>query len=431
MAKGDRPKLEDFTKGESSGGDQDVFAVGDDGSGGGKSGRPGVDDFSESSDDDFLSGELAEGDDLGSVRDADPDADLDADLDDDDSAASGQTREVEGDVLSLRDALAARGMQFGEDVDDEEVLGSLVSQMQAIQQERQQWQQQQAQWQQWYHQQELARYQQQQQQQYAALQNQQFAMQQAAAAQRQREYRGLLAFVNNPPEFHESWLQFIGRDEQGNLTLKPGADPQLLQKLTARRQWEDQVQRTLMEKPVEFVQEAMFQNPTVQQYFAGIAQQVAGSMVAEAMARQHAIIEYREQQNHAAARALRETSGWIQDKDGNLTEAGSLYLQAVQEAANNPQLRTVEQQHEWAMRYVAPYWQLAQQRASQNAATPKESGVAKGSKTRIGLLKKAATAGKGRAGSLPRTERKVPTQDRRLTLEQMLKRDLSAAGLGV
>lgn len=400
MAKGDRPKLEDFQ-------DDDALPEVDDTT------TAGVDDSEE-----LAGGSVA---DESTHDDVDVDDDLDDDEDDDSSPAAP---DADSEELTLRGLLTRRGMNVGEDLDDEAIVGTLIDRAQQAEQERQQWAQQQAQWQAYYQQQEQLRYQQAMQQQFIAQQQAMVAQQQ----QRQREYRGLLAFANQPPEFDPNWLQFIERDEHGNLTVKSGGNPDLLQKLAARRSWEDQVQRTLMEKPVEFVQEAIFQNPAVQQYIHAAVQQFAAPMVAQAQAQYRAELEYREQQNNAAAKALRETAGWIQNEKGELSEMGSLYMQAVQEASKHPQLQTVEAQHEWAMRYIAPYWKLAQQQA-QKAATPNESGAAKGGKTRMLLLKKAATAGSGRAGSLPRTERKVPRQDTRLSLAQDLQRRLAAAGL--
>lgn len=423
MAKGERPQIEDFLADESpeefgQGLTQDTSAADADiVSGADTSASRGRGDRAASGDDSDL-------DDLGDLDNANDGLGDDSDLDADVPSDSAGDR-----VLSLREAAAARGMQLPDDADDETVLESMLGQIQGYQSQQQQWAQQQQQWQQYYQQQEAQRYaayqQQVQQQQWLAYQQQQ-AMQQAQ--QKQREFRGVLAFANKRPDYDPAWLQFIERDEAGNLVVKNGGDPQLIQKIAARRAWEEQAQRALMENPVEFVQEAIFQNPSVVQFINHAIHQATAPIVGQAQAQARAEYEYREQQNMAAARCLQETAGWIQDKEGKLTKAGQLYMQAVQEAAKHPQLQTAEAQHDWAMRYVAPYFEMVSQQTT-SAGTPGESGAAKGNRTRIELLKKNATAGTGRGGSLQRTERKSSRKPGRMSLAQTITANLAAAGL--
>lgn len=321
------------------------------------------------------------------------------DGDEDGSVAAPPEAEPVPEYESLRDVLKLRGYVAEED-DDESVVDGLLRKLQAAETERQRYAQQQ-----------------QAQQQYAQqLQvwqaQQQYAAQQAQQAQQKRELQGRLAAWNKVPEYDQQWMEFLTTDDQGNVVVKPGGDPTLPQKIAARREWERQAVQSMISEPVGFVQDAFFQNPQIQQHIQSIATQVA-----------HQLVQQSRQQDMEAAQIADEVRGWAFDEQRKPTAAGQVYLQAVQQFAIDPRTPTPKAQHDAAMQYVLPL--LKQMQAQQPASTPKESGAAK----RIGILKKGATNLTGRGGSLPKTERKVPAQDGRLSLDERLRRSLAAEGV--
>lgn len=339
-------------------------------------------------------------------------------LDGDDSASTGLA-EPEPEYESLRDALKSRGLEVDGD-DDEAVLGSIIQQRQQFDQQRQQWAQQQQQWQQWAAEQQAR--------QNWAYQQQQQAAWQAQQQQARREYQGHLAAWNKVPDYDPQWAEFLTTDEQGNVVVKPGGDPTLPQKLASRREWERNALQSMIAKPVEFIQDAVFQNPVFHQYVQGAVQHA----VQQTQQQMHQVMAHERQQTLEAQQVTQEVTKFALDKTGNLTLAGKLYFQAVQDLSLDPRFANASPrvQDQAARQRIMPLLDQAnaaqQQQPASQVATPRENGAAK----RIGLLKQRATSNTGRGGSLPKTERSVPTQDRRLSISERLKRDFELAGIG-
>lgn len=136
------------------------------------------------------------------------------------------------------------------------------------------------------------------------------------------------------PEYDKEWLNLVMRDENGNLVAKPGAMPDLPQKIMAYTQAREQALTKLLQDPYGTMQEGL--TPFIQEQARQIVQQ------------QFQQSQQYQQQQYTGQRAqelIGQNSAWlfeqnsqgqtIQDFTGRrqLTEAGKLYNAKVGELA--------------------------------------------------------------------------------------------------
>lgn len=340
--------------------------------------------------------------------------DSEEELDDDDTDKDADTDSEEDSAPQSSELIAylrQQGLQVEDSADDEAVLKGLLGRVSQAEQERQQYAaaQQQYQWQL-----------QQQQVQQNWLMQQQFAaqQQQQAAVQKQRQLQGMLSHWNQVPEYNEQWLQFITTDEHGNPVVKPGGDPNLLQKVEQRRAWERQGMQQMLQNPLDFVGHAVFQNPVFHNY----VQQVASQQVAAV--RQE--MEY-ERQVRTSEKLLTEIEPLMVESDASgqrkLTQFGQAYGQAVQELAGV--IGDPNELHRQAVKRAYPYLPTNGKAAAQPGTQSKANGEAK----RFNILRAAATRNAGRGGTVRNGNSRKPAQDRELPIEERLRREFEAAGI--
>lgn len=153
------------------------------------------------------------------------------------------------------------------------------------------------------------RQQQEQAQQYANQQRQ------AAAAQQQQ----VAAKIFQLPEFEQSWLQMVYTDDNGNLVAKPGAAPDLPQRIQAFARAKEEQQLRFMRDP-----QAMLQ-PILDQHSQRI--------YAEAERRTQALMfQYHENQQLRAFE--KENAKWVfaNEKGGEITPAAQKFNQYYTQA---------------------------------------------------------------------------------------------------
>lgn len=309
----------------------------------------------------------------------DNDDDLEEDSDDAEAEETADAEEEDASVLAY---LKSQGLDLKAD-NDEAALQELIGRQRAAEEERQRYQAQVSQYQGAMVAQQQAQYQQQAYQFWAA-------QQQALRAQQQRQYAGMLAHWNKVPEYNEQWLQYIDRDEQGNLIVKPGGDPTLPQKIQERQAWERQGLQSLLQDPVTFAGQAVFANPVFHSY---VGQQV-NAAVAQVMDE----IKVRD--------CLQQIDGFMLElKDGK--PQPTPFNQAYTQAANYVSQYTsdVMEIHRFSLRQALPYLQqqAAQQTLIDNRKKPED-----GKTKRFNILRQQATRTSGRGGTLPNGRKKAP-----------------------
>lgn len=183
----------------------------------------------------------------------------------------------------------------------------------------------------------------------------------------------------NPPEFNQSWLQLLRKDEQGNLQVVPGAPPDILPKYQAYQQYRQEFADKFMSDPISTFE------PIIKQLVTEQAQQ----LVEQRMSQQ------RDQQS--SQQFVQENTTWLYERDANgnvqqqqifnpmtgqctmapqLSPWGQRFSQYVQQEASEQQRRgfmDVGRQQQVAMAMIQRDYAFAQlqgQRAPAPAATP-------------------------------------------------------------
>jgi len=129
------------------------------------------------------------------------------------------------------------------------------------------------------------------------------------------------------PEFNQQWLSMVEKDEQGNLRLRPGADPAILPKLHAYQNHQAEVVRQMTSDPAGYLKDLV----------ENIAAEKAQSLFQEQF--------QKIQGDQYVNTFLKDNSGWLlqQDSQGRvvqnpatgqamLTPAGGRFLHYMQEA---------------------------------------------------------------------------------------------------
>lgn len=272
----------------------------------------------------------------------------------------------EVDSVSVRDLAQKFGIEL-EDTDDEaEALESFFNQAAQLRdwsrqaaQERQQLQQQ------------LSYYQQQQSQPPQQPQ-------QAPTEEKPQKLTGLLEHWQNVPEWNDDWLNFVERDENGNLVAKSGADPTLPQKIMARHRWEEQAQRRMLSDPRQFVMEALQATPE----FQGVVQ----DQIQEAV---------RQVQDQVEANQIaQQIRPYLMDQEGRPNAAGQAYIEAIEYAQKQLNVNSSQHLHSLGLQAARPYIQAMQQQmqqqqqaAAQKPETPREQKK----RRQLNLAKKGAS----------------------------------------
>lgn len=146
------------------------------------------------------------------------------------------------DFVSIRDAAKGYGLDLSSFEDDESALRHLAGEIQRGQQAQQ-----------------LAQY-------------GQVYLQHASDFERWQQERAKVKQTPepkwwSPPEYNPGWEQFLARDAEGNLVPKPGAPPDLLQKVTAYHQYRRDFADRLLSDPEKTLE------PLITQVATKIAQQ--------------------------------------------------------------------------------------------------------------------------------------------------------------
>lgn len=306
--------------------------------------------------------------------------------------------------LSVRDALANYGLDLrGQFQDDHAALQYMALQMRQAQQAQQ-----------------LAQYGQLYVQ--HADQFQRFLTQQQEEQRRQQQQPGWW----NAPQYDPTWSQKIMRDPTtGELRAVPGAPPDTVQKYL---QWVEH-QKTFLDR---FSQDPI---GAIRPGIEEVVQQVAQRMLQQQM--------YVQQDQQVANEFLRQNADWLYAKDQSgqvlanpqtgqpmLSEYGRRFAYYVNEAEQMG-LSDSSRQQQYAMRSLQRdylmqiYQQQGQQQQQVQAPSPQQQANQQ-------FLQQAA-ARNGVGGPVPpagNVQGSVPVQPSQRGLEEMLARNLAAAGFG-
>jgi len=297
--------------------------------------------------------------------------------------AGGQITPQSQQQATWRDRLVERGFQLPEDEDGAlESLVEFAQQAQAAAQQAQYWQQVAPHWtafQQW-------------QAQQAQPQQPQQPQQPAQPTTQDKEY------WPKPPEWNPRWVDMIERDEAGNVVgLKPGASPDLLQKIQAYSDYRNERINALAENPHEAL-------------WGGFEERVQ-KLIEERM--QRTIAEY--DANQSARQFVNQNANWLvgQDPLGNvvLRPEGQQFQHALQylidSGVANPDARRALAMQLIRGQYAEAHLRQIQQGAPQQPANGQQRRQADQQFLR------AAARKPNRAGSVPRAAMpSVPQNDK-------------------
>lgn len=319
--------------------------------------------------------------------------------------AAAPEGEADTETEDLRDYLRQHGIELPEDEDEGAALSRWAqSQQQIALEARQREAAAQQQLEQW-------------QRQLAWQQQQQAVAQQQHAAQQAQQFQGLLAHWNNVPEFDESFIdKAFTVDEQGNLKVREGYDPGLLQKYEAYRNWQRQALSTLARNPQQVVLQAITSSPWLHQYTT--------SVVEQALARERQQVAAQALVTEMEAKFFeRNADGSHKTANGGLvrTPLGNRVLElqrAVKAAGEQDDMAALVRAYQIVKNDPGAMASL-----TKPAKTPED-----GKKRRLQITRRHAANGNGRGGSVPRQERPAaPAQNPRSgSVEEMFRVELAA-----
>lgn len=299
-----------------------------------------------------------------------------------DSQEDIEPEEIEEPAPSFRDILSKRGVTVPDDADEIEYFNGMLDQFtrlnQQVQAERQQYQQQ------------LAYYQQ------LSQQQPQKPLQEPV---KPAELKGLLSHWKAVPEWQDTWLQLVKRNEAGEVIPIPGAAPDLPQKIRERQLWEERAQRLFFENPQQFIYEALENHPSFQE----IRQFQTQS--------QQDFLAYQDKMESDRIAREREPHLIQYDNQGNkhLTLAGQAYVAAIQEATAESKGTITDSKllDKIGWRAALPYAIQAQEQAQKPVETASEAKK----KRQLSFARKQAEKKPGRSSESQRAKAKDRPRD--------------------
>jgi hypothetical protein len=170
-----------------------------------------------------------------------------------------------------------------------------------------------------------------------------------ASRQQQEQQKPWWSQYWSPPEFDKSWTDMIQRNEQGELTIRPGADPSVLPKFLAYQNFRRQQAERLMENPFKFFEEpvrALAREAAQEILQSGFQQQRETSLASDFVQRNSSWLHQRDSEG----RLLYTTT-----QDGRqvpaLTQHGQLFTRYVLEAQQRG-MYDVQVQQDYATRML-------------------------------------------------------------------------------
>lgn len=328
------------------------------------------------------------------------------------AGAAATQSQAEQQAWSLRQALQQAGMK-GEWADDKAAWDGLQQQLRVIAQERQEYARQ------------LATYQHYLQQ--LQAQQQQAAQPAPAPAPSQGEDWW------KPPQWNEADLQFLARDEKGNIVAAPGAPPDLPFKYQQYQRWQAETMAKFLRDPIGTIR------PGLEKVVRETAEKIAAEKLQGYDERQYATQFVQGQQ--AWMYELDQNKQPLRDTFGRpvLSPAGQAFASYVQYAQGTLGIRDVRQQQQYAQAMVERD-ALARMYGQQGAAgAPAAGGAAAQNPAQANEdVKRQALAGGARrlpgaggGGQAPTRRpdgRTARAKDLRLSFGDRLKENLKQGG---
>jgi hypothetical protein len=214
----------------------------------------------------------------------------------------------------------------------------------------------------------------------------------------------------SPPEFDQSWKEFLTVDEQGNVVTKPGAPPDLAMKYTAHQHWQRQQAQQLLQNPYEFMDKG----------YAKRIEQLADARIEQFFQKQQQAqqAQYERQQ---AQQFVQQNSSWLHQPDplsGQpvLAPQGQQFAQVVS-MLNQP--LAPQQQAQIAQLVLAGLASQRQAQAAQGGDVAKQALLGRGhAPNHSGSMNNGAPNG---TGTVP--------QNPDLKLMEKLNQRLASAGI--
>jgi hypothetical protein len=208
------------------------------------------------------------------------------------------------------------------------------------------------------------------------------------------------------PEFNNAWLSMVERTADGNIQLRPGADPSILPKIHAYQQYRDEVAQKLTTDPMGYLK------PIIEHYAGEKAQALVEQQFAKMQADQY------------ANSVIQQNADWMCQKDSNgryllnpatgmpmLSQAGERYAFYVKKAADRGMPQDMQVEYANALLSRDLYAPQAQSAAA----------VAQGDQAKQAIIQQMNRNGNRDGSMLGGTGNPAPPQNENLSITERLR----------
>lgn len=234
------------------------------------------------------------------------------------------------------------------------------------------------------------------------------------------------------PDFNPMWLSQVTQDEQGNIVPVPtqGGTPAVAQKVQEYFNWRSQKQDQFWQDPYAFMEPYLAQRETK------LREKIAG---------EHGQVSAEEREEREAQQFVQDNTNWLYVKDVSgqiavdpitqypkFTEAGTKFATAIQDLEKRGVPRNQQRHIAMQMMGGTVPEQPTQSQPGSTPSQPAASPEVQDAQRKQEFLANAAGATPSAGASTiptPDSNGNTQPQNERLTLDEMLTKDLAAAGI--